>query len=141
MLATESYRPSIISPAPGRYVNVGTDRCLCSCSSLLGARTRSSGRSSCALQPMSARRTAKKIADLTRIILPHSLFLCLDPLVTRHLKLVPSHLITLSALTSTFGGIVRPICFAALRLMMNSNFFGCSTGSSAGLAPFRILST
>ena len=33
---------------------------------------------------------------------------------------------TLSARTSTFGGIVRPICFAALRLMMNSNFFGCS---------------
>jgi hypothetical protein len=52
-----------------------------------------------------------------------------------------SHLITLSALTSTFGGIVRPICFAVLRLMMNSNFVGCSTGRSAGLAPLRILST
>src|SRR5215475_7455837 len=51
------------------------------------------------------------------------------------------HLITLSALTSTFGGIVRPICFAAFRLMMNSNFFGCSTGSSSGLVPLRILST
>ena len=25
--------------------------------------------------------------------------------------------------------------------MMNSNFFGCSTGRSAGLAPLRILST
>jgi hypothetical protein len=37
--------------------------------------------------------------------------------------------------------IVRPICFAALRLMMNSNFIGCSTGRSAGLAPFKILST
>ena len=35
------------------------------------------------------------------------------------------HLITLSALTSTFGGIVRPICFAVFRLMMNSNFIGC----------------
>src|SRR5206468_6758404 len=51
------------------------------------------------------------------------------------------HLITLSALASTFGGIVKPICFAAFRLMMNSNFVGCSTGSSAGLAPFKILST
>jgi hypothetical protein len=51
------------------------------------------------------------------------------------------HLITLSALASTLGGIVRPICFAVLRLMMNSNLIGCSTGSSAGLAPFRILST
>ena len=50
-------------------------------------------------------------------------------------------LMTLSALTSTFGGIVRPICFAALRLITNSNFVGCSTGISAGLAPFKILST
>ena len=55
--------------------------------------------------------------------------------------IVLPHLITLSALTSTFGGIVRPICFAALRLITNSNFVGCSTGRSAGLAPFKILST
>ena len=41
----------------------------------------------------------------------------------------------------TFGGIIRPISLAAFRLMMNSNFFGCSTGRSAGLAPFKILST
>ena len=46
-----------------------------------------------------------------------------------------------SARTSTFGGIVRPICFAVFRLMMNSNFVGCSTGKSAGFAPLRILST
>ena len=51
------------------------------------------------------------------------------------------HLITLSARVSTFGGIVRPICFAVFRLMINSNFLGCSTGRSAGLAPFKILST
>ena len=51
------------------------------------------------------------------------------------------HRITLSALASTFGGIVRPICLAALRLMMNSNFVGCSTGKSSGFAPLRILST
>src|ERR1043166_8949384 len=37
------------------------------------------------------------------------------------------YLIALSALASTFGGIVRPICLAAFRLMMNSNFFGCSS--------------
>ena len=48
---------------------------------------------------------------------------------------------TFVALASTFGGIVRPICLAAFRLMMNSNFVGCSTGRSAGFAPFRILST
>src|SRR5499427_2909253 len=49
--------------------------------------------------------------------------------------------ITLSARASTLGGIVRPICLAAFRLMINSNFVGCSTGRSAGFAPFRILST
>src|SRR5262249_19396617 len=51
------------------------------------------------------------------------------------------HRITLSALAKTFGGTVNPICFAALRFMMNSNFVGCSTGRSAAFAPFRILST
>ena len=34
-----------------------------------------------------------------------------------------------------------PICFAVFRLITNSNFIGCSTGRSAGLAPFRIRST
>src|SRR5215831_15398586 len=60
-----------------------------------------------------------------------------------HGSLPPSsyYLITLSTLASTFGGIVRPICLAALRLMINSNFVGCSTGRLAGLAPFKILST
>ena len=32
------------------------------------------------------------------------------------------HRITLSAGASTFGGIVRPICFAAFRLMISPNF-------------------
>jgi len=45
------------------------------------------------------------------------------------------HLITLSARTSTLGGIVRPICFAVLRLIANSNFLGCSTGRSLGFVP------
>ena len=45
---------------------------------------------------------------------------------------------TLSARASTFGGIVRSICLAALRLMMNSNFFGCSTGIR-GLGAFQNL--
>jgi hypothetical protein len=39
---------------------------------------------------------------------------------------------TSSARASTERGIVRPICFAAFRLMMNSNFVGCSMGKSAG---------
>ena len=33
---------------------------------------------------------------------------------------------TLSALASTFGGIVRPIWFAVLRLITSSNLVGCS---------------
>ena len=48
---------------------------------------------------------------------------------------------TRSALTSTFGGIVSPICFAVFKFMNNSNFVGNSVGTSAGFAPFRILST
>ena len=51
------------------------------------------------------------------------------------------HLISLFARASTSGGIVRPICLAVFRLITSSNFVGCSTGRSAGLAPFRILST
>src|SRR5262249_23572506 len=50
-------------------------------------------------------------------------------------------LITLSARYSIDCGIVTPICLAVLRLIASSNFVGCSTGRSAGLAPFRILST
>ena len=38
-------------------------------------------------------------------------------------------------------GMVRPSALAVLRLMASSNFVGCSTGRSAGWAPFRILST
>ena len=49
--------------------------------------------------------------------------------------------ITLSALTMTDSGTVRPSAFAVLRLMTSSNLVGCSTGRSAGLAPLMILST
>src|SRR5262245_13248927 len=65
------------------------------------------------------------------------LFIFFSDLSTRH----SSHLISLVARARTSGGIVRPICFAVFRLITNSNFVGCSTGRSAGLAPFRILST
>ncbi len=51
------------------------------------------------------------------------------------------HLITLFARERNSGEIVSPICFAALRLMTNSNFVACCTGRSAGFVPFRILST
>ncbi len=44
------------------------------------------------------------------------------------------------ARVSTAGGIVRPSALAVFTLITNS-FVGCSIGRSAGLAPFRILST
>ena len=39
------------------------------------------------------------------------------------------------------GGIVRPSAAAVFKLTTTSNLVGCWTGRSAGLAPFRILST
>jgi hypothetical protein len=47
---------------------------------------------------------------------------------------VVNHFITLSARASTLGGIVRPICLAALRLITSSNFIGCSTGKISRLS-------
>jgi hypothetical protein len=46
--------------------------------------------------------------------------------------------ITSSAWNRRVGEIVRPSSFAVFRLMTSSNFVGCSTGRSPGLAPFRI---
>ena len=46
--------------------------------------------------------------------------------------------ITSSARASSVGGTSRPSAFAVLRLMISSNFVGCTTGRSAGLSPFRI---
>src|SRR3989442_8121334 len=47
------------------------------------------------------------------------------------------HSITWSARESTDCGIVRPSAFAVLRLITSSNLVGCSTGRSAGFAPFE----
>ena len=49
-----------------------------------------------------------------------------------------NHSTTLSAHIKTFEGIARPSVLAVFRLITNSNFVGCSTGKSAGLAPLRI---
>ena len=49
--------------------------------------------------------------------------------------------ITSSARACSVSGTVRPSALAVLRLSTNSNFVGCSTGKSAGLEPFKILST
>src|SRR5262249_13044867 len=51
------------------------------------------------------------------------------------------HSMVASARNSRAGGSVRPRALAALRLITSSTFAGCSTGSSPGLAPLRILST
>src|SRR5437588_11804343 len=48
---------------------------------------------------------------------------------------------TSSARRSNDGGIVNLSALAVLRLTTSSNFVGCSTGRSPGLATLRILST
>ena len=48
------------------------------------------------------------------------------------------HRITRSALANTFGGIVKPICFAALRLT-NSNFVGLLNRQVGRLGAFQYL--
>src|SRR3984893_3090618 len=53
----------------------------------------------------------------------------------------PHYSITSSARASSMGGMARPSALAVLRLMTSSYRVGCSTGRSAGLLPFRILST
>src|ERR1044072_1379732 len=54
-------------------------------------------------------------------------------------EVAPSHSITSSAATSSVEGMVTPSDFAVLPLITNLNRVGCSTGRSAGLAPFSIL--
>jgi hypothetical protein len=44
----------------------------------------------------------------------------------------------LDDLVDNAGGISRPSALTVLRLTTNSNFVGCSTGISAGLAPYKI---
>ena len=75
----------------------------------------------------SAESVGKKLDALTIAccLVPHAYF----------------HLITLSARNNTDCEMLRPISLAVLRLMTNSNFVDCSTGNSAGLLPFKILST
>jgi hypothetical protein len=58
----------------------------------------------------------------------------------RPLQVQRTHSMISSARASTVGGMASPSAFEALRLITSSNLVGCSTGRSAGLAPFRILS-
>jgi hypothetical protein len=52
-----------------------------------------------------------------------------------------SYSITSSAAACSVGGTARPNALAVLRLMTNSNLFGCCTGRSAGFSPFSTRST
>ena len=54
---------------------------------------------------------------------------------------ITAHRITSFAWKRMLGGIVRPSACAVFRLITSSNLVGCSTGSSAGFVPLRILST
>src|SRR5262245_40792874 len=56
-------------------------------------------------------------------------------------ELAPLHSITSSARSNIDVGIVTPIALAVPRFTTSSNMVGCSIGKSAGLAPWRILST
>src|SRR4051812_7491507 len=56
-------------------------------------------------------------------------------------ELAALHSITSSARSKNDSGIASPSAFAVVRLRTRSNLVGCSTGSSPGLAPRKILST
>src|SRR6516164_7378473 len=49
----------------------------------------------------------------------------------------PHHSMTSSARASKDCGTVSPRALAVLRLMTSSNFVGCTTGRSPGIAPLR----
>ena len=66
---------------------------------------------------------------------------CHRPTTNKRNELPPLHSITSSARERSVGAIVRLSTLAALRLMASSNLTGRSIGKSAGLAPFRTLST
>jgi len=50
----------------------------------------------------------------------------------------PSHSMTSSARSNTVCGIVSPSVLAVSRLMTSSKRVDCTTGKSAGAAPFRM---
>src|SRR5262249_45965513 len=56
-------------------------------------------------------------------------------------ELAPVHSITSSARASTVCGTSKPRTFAVIKFTARSILVGCSTGSSLGFAPRRILST
>ena len=60
---------------------------------------------------------------------------------TRDVRSKEAYSITSSARRRNDSWTARPMAFAVLRLIVSSNFVGCSTGRSAGFVPCRILCT
>jgi hypothetical protein len=92
-----------------------------------------------------ASTTFRSLQRAVRDAVPALVFACSGLMRALHFRSESAsglgHSITRSACSRSDFGIVRPSLFAVLRLMTSSNFVGCSTGKSAGLAPFKILST
>jgi hypothetical protein len=63
---------------------------------------------------------------------------CASLEITGHAMFKHPYSTTSSARESSVGGIVNPSSLAVQRLILISNRDGCTTGISAGLAPFRI---
>ena len=59
--------------------------------------------------------------------------------ITQHslLSTQNCHLMTRSALASTLGGIVKPICLAAFKVKVRANFVDCCTGTQVGSVTFE----
>ena len=85
-------------------------------------------------------QSAKSMGAYRQPIFSFMCFFSASIPVTRRCHCV-SYLMTLSALASTLGGIVRPICFAVFKIDHELELVGCSTGRSPAFAPLRILST
>jgi hypothetical protein len=56
-------------------------------------------------------------------------------------RVATGYSMTASARSRNDSGIAKPSALAVLRFTTSLNFVGCSTGISAGLVPWRILST
>ena len=65
--------------------------------------------------------------------------MCFTPIIQNPKSQIQNSANDPIARTSTFGGIVRPICLAAFRLTMKSNLIGCSIGKVGGHSAFENL--
>ena len=93
---------------------------------------------------LDARLIAEYVAIMpTRVVQRDAAVEKLAEIVTMRRQLCDEHVAAenQAARVSMVGAMLRPIAFAALRLITSSNRVGCSTGRSPGCAPRMILST